>query len=141
MLALWNQFDDLLSDDLFRARRAAGAAPAYVPPVDIREQKDGYELVADLPGLTADDVEITYENDVLTLSGERKSETVSEKDGYRRVERTFGSFRRSFTLPKGVDAGNISAQVENGQLHVKVPKPVAALPRKVKILGGAPAAS
>ncbi len=132
MLALWNQFDDLLSEELFRGRRAAGSS-GFAPPVDIKETKDGYELLADLPGLTANDVDITVENGVLTMSGERKSETVDEKQGYRRVERSYGSFRRSFTLPKGVDVENIAAHVEHGQLLVRVPKPVAELPRKVKI--------
>jgi HSP20 family protein len=131
MLALWNHFDDLLGDDVFRTRRQT--MPSFAPPVDIRETKDGYELIADLPGLTADDVDVTVEDGVLTVSGQRKEEKVDEKEGYRRVERSFGSFRRAFTLPKGVDAESISAHVEHGQLQVKVPKPVAELPRKVKV--------
>lgn len=135
MLALWNQFDDLFNEELFRGRRAV---PAFAPAVDIKETKEGYELLADLPGLTAADVDITVENGVLTMSGEKKSETVDEKSGYRRVERSHGSFRRAFTLPKGVDAENIAAHVENGQLTVRVPKPVAELPRKVKIEPSAP---
>lgn len=136
MLTLWNQFDDLFNDELLRGRRAAPAT--FAPPVDIKETKEGYELLADLPGLTPDDVEITVENGVLTMSGERKNETVDENKGYRRVERTYGSFRRSFNLPKGVDVDHIVAHVEHGQLQVKVPKPVAELPRKVNIQASAP---
>ncbi len=133
MLALWNQFDDLLHDDFFRNRRLANQAPAFAPPVDIVETDKGYELAADLPGLTADDVDITIEDGVLSISGERKNETVDEKKGYRRIERTYGSFKRSFTLPKGVSVDQVTAQVEHGQLKVLVPKPVSELPRKVKV--------
>lgn len=131
MLALWNQFDDLLNDDFFRARKMA--VPGFTPAVDIHETKEGYELLADLPGMKPEDVDLTVENGVLTISGERKAEKAEEKDGYKRIERTYGSFRRSFTLPKGVDAEGIQAHVEHGQLRVKVPKPVAELPRKIKV--------
>ena len=133
MLALWNQFDDLLSDDLFRGRAKLVHAPAFAPPVDIVETDKGFELAADLPGLTADDVEISIEDGVLSISGERKDQRVQEQKGYRRVERTFGSFRRSFTLPKGVSADQVTARVEHGQLKVLVPKPVSELRRKVTI--------
>ena len=131
MLALWNQFDDLFNDDALRARRHM--TRSFAPPVDIQETKDGYQLTADLPGLTADDVDITIENGVLVLSGERKSANVEEKEGYRRVERSFGSFRRAFTLPKGVDVDGVSAKTEHGQLFIHIPKPVAEIPRKIKV--------
>lgn len=129
MLALLNQFDDLFGDEV-RARRAVRT---FVPAVDVEERKTDYRLTADLPGLTADDVEITIENGVLTVSGERKHKKVEEKDGYRRVERAFGSFRRSFTLPKGVAADAITAHTENGQLEVLIPKPSEETPRKIKV--------
>ncbi len=132
MLALWNQFDDLLNDDLFRGRRQL-ASPAFAPAVDIVETDKGFELAADLPGLTADDVDITIEDGVLSISGERKNETLEDKKGYSRIERTFGGFKRSFTLPKGVSADEVTARVQNGQLTVSVPKPVSVLPRKVKV--------
>lgn len=129
MLALWNQFDDLFGDEI-RARRPTRS---FVPAVDVEERKSDYRLTADLPGLTADDVEITIENGVLTVSGERKDEKVEEKDGYRRVERSFGTFRRSFTLPKGVPADAITAHTSNGQLEVLIPKPSEETPRKIKV--------
>lgn len=129
MLALWNQFDDLFGDEV-RARRSGRS---FVPAVDVEERKSDYRLTADLPGLTADDVEVTIENGVLTVSGERKDEKVEEKDGYRRVERSFGTFRRSFTLPKGVAADAITAHTENGQLEVIIPKPTEETPRKIKV--------
>lgn len=133
MLALWNQFDDLLHDDLFRSRRQASQAAQFAPPVDIVETEKGYELSADLPGLTAENVDISVEDGVLSISGERKIETTEEKKGYRRIERSFGSFKRAFTLPKGASADQITARFEHGQLKIVVPKPVSVLPRKVKV--------
>jgi HSP20 family protein len=132
MLALWNQFDDLFHDDLFRLRRQPHL-PAFAPPVDIVETDKGYELVADLPGMTAEDVDITIEEGALIISGERKDERTEEQKGYRRVERTFGAFKRSFTLPKGVSIDQVTARVDRGQLRVQVPKPVTELPRKVRV--------
>lgn len=136
MLALWNQFDDLFNDDALRARRHAPRS--FVPPVDISETKSGYTLTADLPGLKPEDVEITVENGVLIISGERADQNVQEQDGYRRVERSFGSFRRTFTLPKGVDVNGVSAEHEHGQLVVQIPKPVAELPRKIQVAAKKP---
>lgn len=133
MLALWNQFDDLFNSELAHEAHRARRASNFVPAVDIEETKDGYVLTADLPGLTSEDVEITLEHRVLTISGERKAERVDDKKGYRRVERSFGAFRRSFTLPEGVDVEGVKAVTEHGQVKVTVPKPVAALPRKIKI--------
>ena len=129
MLALLNQFDDLFGDET-RSRRPSRT---FVPAVDVEERKSDYRLTADLPGLSPNDVEVTIENGVLTVSGERKDQKVEEKNGYRRVERTFGSFRRSFTLPKGVAADAITAHTENGQLEVLIPKPAAETPRKIKV--------
>jgi HSP20 family protein len=133
MLALWNQFDDLLHDDLFRGRRQLAQGPSFAPPVDVVETKNGFELTADLPGLTANDVDISIEDGVLSVSGERKDERVEEKGGYRRIERNFGSFKRSFALPKGIAAEQVSASFEHGQLKVFVPKPVSEVPRRVKV--------
>jgi HSP20 family protein len=131
MLTLWNQFDDLFSDDFFRNRRQAHRA-AW-PAVDIEETKDGYLLTADVPGLSPEQIEVNVEDGVLTFKGERKSERKDEKDGYRRYERTFGTFRRSFVLPKGVDPAAVEAQVVNGQLSVRVPRPAQAPPRRVAV--------
>lgn len=131
MLTLWNQFDDLFADDLWKNRRTAPRS--FVPAVDIEEAKDGYTLTADVPGMKPEEIDITVEDGVLTLRGERKTETKKEEEGYRRIERHFGSFQRSFVLPKGVDVDKVEASVEHGQLVVRVPKPVAELPRKVAV--------
>lgn len=137
MLTLWNQFDDLFSDDFFKARRAASNRGVW-PAVDIEETKDGYVLTADVPGLSADQLDINVDNGVLTLKGERKVERKEEGDGYRRYERTFGAFHRSFVLPKGVDPSAVEAQVDHGQLTVRVPKPVQAVPRRVAVREASP---
>lgn len=130
MLALWNQFDDLFGDEHARLQRPTRS---FVPSVDINETKEGYVLTADLPGLSANDVDITVEQGVLVLSGTRPAPKSAKEDGYHRVERKFGDFRRSFTLPKGVDVDGVSAKTEHGQVRITIPKPVAALPRKIKI--------
>jgi len=135
MLTLWNQFDDLFSDDLFKGRRQI--YKANWPAVDIEENQGGYLLTADVPGLSADQIEINVEDGVLTLKGERKTERKEEKDGYRRYERTFGAFRRAFVLPKGVDPAAVEAQVRDGQLTVRVPKPAQAQPRRVAVKANA----
>lgn len=137
MLTLWNQFDDLFSDDFFKARRSTPYRAAW-PAVDIEETKDGYVLTADVPGLSPDQLDINVDDGVLTLKGERKTERRDEGDGYRRYERTFGSFHRSFVLPKGVDPGAVEAQVQHGQLTVRVPKP-AQVSRRVAVKASAPA--
>jgi HSP20 family protein len=136
MLTLWNQFDDLFSDELFKGRRQLQRS--FWPAVDIEEVQDGYMLTADVPGMNPEEIDITVEDGVLSLKGERKSENKDEHDGYKRIERTFGSFQRTFVLPKGVSADAVEAKVENGQLVVRIPKPVAALPRKVTVSGNLP---
>ena len=130
MLTLWNQFDDLFADE---ARGRGQRTRSFVPAVDVEETPQGYVLTADVPGVRLEDLDITVENGVLTLKGTRQAETREQKDGYRRVERSFGSFQRSFVLPKGVNAEGVEATVDNGQLQVRVPKPVAALPKKVTV--------
>ena len=130
MLALWNQVDDLFNDELFKRHRERGG---FVPPVDIREDKEGYELLVDLPGMGPDDVELTVEGGNLTITGERPMPEGLKNDEYRRIERAYGAFRRVFTLPKGANQDSIEAHVEHGMLKVRVPKPVAELPRKIKV--------
>lgn len=137
MLTLWNQFDDLFNDHFVRTRPSQ--ARAFVPAVDIRESKEGYDLVADVPGLTADNIDVTVEDGVLKVRGERREESDTEREGYRRIERTFGSFERSFVLPKGVTAENVIANVHHGQLRVHIPKPAAQTPKKIVVQSGAQA--
>lgn len=105
----------------------------WMPPVDIQETGDSYRLQAELPGLTKDDINITLENNILRLSGERKFEKDVKKESYHRVERTYGTFTRSFALPSQVNAEGVQAAFENGVLTITVPKAEQAKPRKIAI--------
>jgi HSP20 family protein len=105
----------------------------WVPPVDIQETGEGYRLLAELPGLTKEDINITLENNVLRLSGERKFERDVKKESFHRVERTYGTFSRAFALPHQVNAEGVQASFENGVLTVTVPKAEQAKPRKIAI--------
>jgi HSP20 family protein len=108
----------------------------WVPAVDLVEADDHYLLQADLPGLTEEDVKVEVEDGVLTISGERKNEHRENGRGWHRVERTYGTFRRSFTLPDGVDADRIEASFDRGVLSVRVPKPEERKPRRIEITSG-----
>src|SRR3954452_213020 len=116
-----------------------GAARRWMPAMDLVETDEHFVLRADLPGLTEGDVNIEVEDNVLTVSGERKAEHETTKEGYHRVERAFGSFSRSLTLPEGVDAEAVTASFDRGVLEIRVPKPEQRKPRKVSIgVGDAP---
>jgi HSP20 family protein len=118
-----------------------GALRRWLPAMDLVETDDQFVLRADLPGLSEDDVNIELEDSVLTVSGERKAEHEDKKEGFYRLERSFGQFRRSLTLPDGVDAEGISAAFDKGVLEVRIPKPEERKPRRVAIqVGGQQAA-
>jgi HSP20 family protein len=106
---------------------------AWSPSVDIFEDKDKLILEAELPGMKQEDFDISVENNVLTLHGERKFEKRSEQDNYHRVERSYGSFTRSFTLPQTVTAEGATANFENGVLRVELPKREETKARKIEI--------
>jgi HSP20 family protein len=108
----------------------------WMPPVDIVEETDQIVLTAELPGFKESDVEIQLEGGVLTLRGERKLEERKEGKNYHRVERSYGQFVRSFTLPNNVDRDNIRASFADGLLHIELPKREEARPRQIKIGGG-----
>jgi HSP20 family protein len=122
----------------------AGSGPGltrrWIPAMDLVEAGDDFVLRADLPGLTESDVNIELEDNVLTISGERKAEHEERKEGYYRVERASGTFSRSLTLPEGVDPDQVRASFDKGVLEVRIPKPEQKKPRKVTISagGGAP---
>ena len=114
-----------------------GTLRRWMPAMDLVETDDQFVLRADLPGLNEDDVKIEVEDNVLTLSGERKAEHESKQEGYHRVERAFGAFSRSLTLPKGVDPEAVSASFDRGVLEVHIPKPEQRKPRRISIgVGG-----
>ncbi|CAB4937991.1 unannotated protein [freshwater metagenome] len=106
----------------------------WTPAIDLQEHEDGFVLTADLPGVSADDVAIDVERNVLTLSGARSR---SDAGGTIVSERGYGSFRRRLTLPEGVDPDEIVASFDRGVLEVRIPKPAQARPRRVSIdVGG-----
>ena len=118
-----------------------GQTRRWIPAMDLVETQDHFVVRADLPGLTEDDISIELEDNVLTISGDRQHEEKTEKEGYFRVERAFGKFARTLTLPDGVDADAINAEFSNGVLEVRIPKPEERKPRKVAIgVGGRQAA-
>ena len=108
----------------------------WIPAMDLVETDDSFVLRADLPGLSEGDVSIELEENVPTVAGERKAEHEERKEGYYRVERSTGAFRRSLTLPEGVDADAITATFDKGVLEVRIPKPEERKPRKVQIRVG-----
>lgn len=112
-----------------RARR-------WVPAMDLVETDDELVLRGDLPGLDRDDVNVEIKDGVLTVSGERKAEQKDRSEGFYRVERSFGSFSRSLSLPTGVDADKVSADFDKGVLEVRIPKPEERKPHRVAIGAG-----
>jgi HSP20 family protein len=112
-----------------------GTMRRWVPAMDLLETADHFVLRADLPGMTQEDVNIELEDSTLTVSGERKSEHEDKQEGYYRVERAFGSFSRSLTLPKGINGDAVTASFENGVLEIRVPKPEERKPRRIDIAG------
>jgi HSP20 family protein len=113
-----------------------GGPRRFIPSMDLAETETHYVLKADLPGVEEDDVSIELDENVLTVSGERKAEHEEKKEGYHRVERSFGQFRRSLTLPDGVDADAIAATFDKGVLEIRIPKPEERKPRRVAIKVG-----
>lgn len=144
MLTLYRPLSNLLRDDFFGERsfdpwgfaplaRAWSEAASFHPAVDIAETEQAYVVKAELPGVAPENIDVQVEDDVLTVRGERKRENEQTSGGYRRVERSYGSFSRSFVLPKGTNPDSIEAQVESGVLTVTIPKPAAAKSRKVEV--------
>ena len=145
----WEPFRELatLQNEMNRLFNTAFDTPAgqgnggtlrrWLPAMDLVETQDHFILRADLPGMSEEDVNVEVEDNVLTVSGERKAEHETAKEGYHRVERAFGSFSRSLTLPEGVDAEAVEASFDRGVLEVRIPKPEQRKPRKIAIgVGG-----
>lgn len=126
---------DRLFDDMF-GHTALQTQSAWSPAVDIREDEKELTILAELPGMKLDDVEITCDNGILTIRGE-KSETRKEGDErrYHLVERSYGAFTRSFQLPQGVDESKIEAAFDDGLLTVRIPKAALPQPKRIEIQG------
>ena len=131
----------LLSRFQRQFERAAGesaegvdsASVSWIPHVDVREEAERFAVTADLPGVEGKDIEVTADKDVLTIRGERRSESKTSADGFERVERATGTFLRRFTLPESADAEAIKARHVNGVLEVSIPKRPQEQPRRISV--------
>lgn len=108
-------------------------AAVWAPSVDIKEEANRYVVQADLPGVKPEDIEVTLQNGVLTIKGERQTEAKEEKENYRRIERFYGSFFRRFTLPETVEEEKIEATYDKGVLTVVIPKKPEVQPKKISV--------
>jgi HSP20 family protein len=133
MNRLFNSFFDEGENGGENGKGRSQARRRWAPAVDLFEREDSLVLKADLPGLGEDDVRIELRDNVLTISGERRADFEDKQNGYYRVERSFGSFSRSLTLPEGVDADRIQASFDKGVLEVTIPKPEEREPRRIEI--------
>jgi len=132
--AMADLFDNLASDGIFSWMDRDIATTGRWPRVDIIEHDDAYRLHADLPGLNKDDIKVTVENGVLTISGEKKEEKHEGKESnYRYYERSYGSFSRSFNLPDNIDAANVGASYKDGVLELTLRKTEAAKPKAIEV--------
>jgi HSP20 family protein len=126
-----------LFEDVFTSARGEERdliASSWAPAVDIYEDESHLVLTAEIPGIDEKDIEIKVEDNTLSIQGERKMEKETKEDNYHRIERAYGSFTRSFTLPNYIDQENIQAEHANGLLKITMPKKPELKPRKVKIL-------
>jgi HSP20 family protein len=132
--SLQDRMNRLFGDAYLRRDDDVTAQGNWMPPVDIYET-DRHDLVvkAELPDMTREDIEVTVENNVLTLRGTKKLPTDVKEDQFRRIERSYGTFSRSFTLPNTVDATKVSAEYKNGVLTVKLPFREEAKPRTINV--------
>jgi HSP20 family protein len=131
---LHSRINDLFDESFGRARSLPSAtAGVWLPPVDILESKDAYLIRAELPGMKKEDFNLEVNDGTLTLSGERKAETLSEGVEYHRSERVNGKFSRSFYLPQTVKQDGIKANYRDGILEIHVPKVEEAKPRQIAI--------
>ena len=138
MLAVMNSYPNRVWRDMHQAinpwKAAVNDERQWLPAIDIIEEEDRYVFHADLPGVSKEDVEVVFENGELIIKGQRTLSRDQEQQGYRRYERSFGSFRRSFKLPETIEISSISAQHQNGVLEIVVPKKEKAQ-KKIEING------
>jgi HSP20 family protein len=146
----WDPFQDLRSaqDEMaqmspmlahalgLHTQQASGRTSAWAPALDISERKDAYLVTVELPGLKPEDLDITMEDGLLTIQGERQFTAESSEQQFHRVERRYGSFRRSITLPAHVMAEGIQASFEDGVLQILVPKAEEAKPKRIQVRPG-----
>ena len=116
-----------------RLARTDVVTDKWTPSVDISETEENFEVRAELPGITKDDLHVSVKDNLLTLSGEKRQEEADDTENYRRVERRYGSFQRKFTLPREVKTDDIKAEYNDGVLTLSIPKPETAKPTEIPI--------
>jgi HSP20 family protein len=147
LLTRWEPFRDLatMQDRMNRMNRLfreayspegpeeALTTTSFAPPVDIYEDEHAITLKLEVPGIDENDIDVRVENTTLTVHGERKIEKEEKEENFRRVERHYGSFTRSFTLPSSVDSAQVSADYDKGVLKIKLAKKAEAKPKQIKV--------
>lgn len=133
VVSLQEQMNRLFEDRMGRTRRSETTLSNFAPAVDIFEDAEGITVSAELPGVDPKEVEVKVEDGALTISGHRKLEREDKKEGYHRIERSYGSFMRSFTLPPTVDVEKIRAENRNGLLKVFLPRKEETKPKKISV--------
>src|SRR6201993_4756387 len=144
MITRWDPFREFVTiqdrmNRLFRdsfgpeGREEALTTTTFAPPVDVYEDEHNVTLKIEVPGIEEKDIDVRIENNTLTVHGERKFEKEEKEENYRRVERQYGSFTRTFTLPTTVDAENVQANYDKGVLKVQLAKKAEAKPKQIKV--------
>lgn len=136
LAALSREMQRLAAGSPVRAEEAGGVhASDWTPTVDIKEEGDHFLIYADVPGVDPKDIDVSMHNGVLTIKGERHSETKEESNRFSRIERARGTFLRRFTLPDTADDDNISAKTKDGVLVVQIPKRATVQPKRISVQG------
>ena len=125
-----------LMDDVFGGGDPGENLRQWLPATDVSETPEAVTLRLEVPGLSRDQIKIAIENTVLTVRGEKRQETSSESEKFRRTERSFGSFERSFSLPAYVDSGRVQASLQDGVLSITLPRREETRAREIQIEGG-----
>ena len=144
LVTRWDPFREFVTiqdrlNRLFResqgneGREEALATSTFAPPVDVYEDEHNFTLKIEVPGIDEKDIDVRLENNTLTVHGERKFEKEEKEENYRRVERQYGSFTRTFTLPTTVDSEKVEANYEKGVLKIKLAKKAEAKPKQIKV--------
>ena len=143
MLTRWYPFRDLVSfqermnrlfqDTLGPSREELMTSGTFVPPVDIYEDEHNITLKLEVPGIEEKDIEVQLENNTLTVRGQRQFEKEEKEENFHRIERRYGAFARSFTLPNTVETGNVQANYDNGILKIQLAKRAEAKPKQIKV--------
>ena len=143
MIARWDPFRELTSlqdrmnrvfqDSLGGRSDEALVSSGWVPPVDIYEDEHNLNIQMEIPGVDLKEVDVQVENNTLTIRGERKLEKDQKEENFHRIERRYGSFFRSFTLPNTIDTEKVTAECNNGLLEIKLPKKTEAKPKQIKV--------